>query len=388
MSRSLLLAVGCFVVGIGLGVVSARWETGADARPLRAGVPGAPAVDAQGRAAPRVTLVNGETHDFGVMEQNASRSHVFVLRNDGGQTLRLTKGETTCKCTLFEIAKTTLEPGEATDVTLTWEAKTEGPEFTQSAEIGTNDPQRSALRLVVAGKVRHALRAERGELIFNQLTSNDEVTRTIRVFAYLRDDLQVEKHELRDAALSKYFQVEITPLTKETLAEEADAKSGVEVAVTIKPGLPLGKLSQAIRLHTNFPEQPPLEIPFNGQLLGDITLAGPQTNADTNTINLGTLEPGQGAKVSAFLLIKGPHRDATQLKIATVQPAFLKVELGSEVRDNPKFVRVPLTVELPTSAPPGNFLGVNENAIGTIDLETTHPTAPTLRLKVKFLVKE
>ena len=52
----------------------------------------------------------------------------------------LRKGKTTCKCTLNDMKDTELAPGESTDVTLEWTAKTGDTLFRQEATILTTIP--------------------------------------------------------------------------------------------------------------------------------------------------------------------------------------------------------------------------------------------------------
>ena len=59
-------------------------------------------------------VVDQVEYDFGTMERESRKSHRFTIRNEGKGSLVLKKGDTTCRCTKFEIAKTELAPGETT----------------------------------------------------------------------------------------------------------------------------------------------------------------------------------------------------------------------------------------------------------------------------------
>ncbi len=379
------------LIGIAVGAVNGWWEVQGTQLPTSRSDQ---AVSAEplpaGAARARAVVVNGETHDFGVMEQNGSKSHVFLIRNDGNQPLRLEAGHTTCKCTLSEVGHEVVKPGETAEVALKWEAKTSDPEFSQSAEIKVfGDPEREMIRLVVFGKVRQALFSERQEVVFNQVTANDQVTIRYRVFAFLEDKFQVTSHELFNPATAPQFDVQVTQLSPDELKKEVGAKAGVEVAVTLKPGLPLGPIEQKLKLNHNLDSQPPLVFPFTGKIVSDIMLAGPKVNSDTNSIGLGALLRGEGTAAEIFLLVKGPHREETQIQLVGVEPASsLQAELGEPIRDNPKLVRYPLKLRVLPTADPGNYLGVNDGPTGQISFTTTHPHVPKFSVKVRFLVKD
>jgi hypothetical protein len=46
--------------------------------------------------------------------------------------------------------------------------------------------------------------------------------------------------------------------------------------------------------------------------------------------------------------------------------------------------RTPLTIQIPRGSRPANFLGSKQSRLGEIIIETTHPQAPRLQLRVSF----
>ncbi len=102
---------------------------------------------------PRVEVPNGTAFKFGNMKLGESMSHEFLFRNTGDGPLNLTMGSATCKCTIGDLEKSILKPGEETLVKLTWTPKAAAVDFSQSATIITTDPVRSEVQLTVSGKV-------------------------------------------------------------------------------------------------------------------------------------------------------------------------------------------------------------------------------------------
>src|SRR4051812_27342390 len=81
------------------------------------------------------------SHNFGAIERDVKVRHSFHLTNVGKATLNLKAGVTTCtKCTIAELSKASLEPGESTDVTVEYLPNAAQPKFRQIAPILTNDP--------------------------------------------------------------------------------------------------------------------------------------------------------------------------------------------------------------------------------------------------------
>ena len=94
------------------------------------------------KTGPQPKAVTDETeYDFGVMKQGSKGRHVFVIRNEGKAPLEMValKKDMTCQCTVGELGKEGLRPGESTDVTLSWTIKSPNPNYQHHAIVRTND---------------------------------------------------------------------------------------------------------------------------------------------------------------------------------------------------------------------------------------------------------
>jgi hypothetical protein len=130
-----------------------------------------------------------------------------------------------------------------------------------------------------------------------------------------------------------------------------------------------------------------MELPLQGTVISDISLAGPGVSASRLVVNFGQLKVGQGMKRTVFITAKGPFRNDTQVQLTGVEPAVdFQASLGEAIRDNPALVRFPLTIEIPPSAPPIARNG--DESYARIKLSTTHPQVKELVVKVRYVVKE
>ena len=68
-------------------------------------------------------VIRERIHQFGTLDPLTTGTHRFVIRNEGDAPLELSGGQTTCKCTLSEIQRRTVPPGESTEVKLTWNTR-------------------------------------------------------------------------------------------------------------------------------------------------------------------------------------------------------------------------------------------------------------------------
>jgi hypothetical protein len=338
---------------------------------------------------PRVVVVNGETYDFGTMDNGVHGEHEFVIRNEGDAPLRLKKGQTSCKCTSSLLDGDDLPPGREAKIHLSWNVASMEESFSQSAEFETNDPQRRILRLAIVGRISRSLEPDAEFLSFPNVPASEGKTASLRIFTDRSDQLKIDSYRWQKPEEAGHFEVTTQPVQPEALKAAANRKSGVQVAVTVKPGMPLGKFANALVLTTNLSNVPPMEISIEGNIVGDISLL-PQGNVDEvrNIVRLGVLPRGLGTKQVVRILVKGAHRDSTTLQVASVEPSHLKATLGKPLAENPRVKIFPLTLEVPAESPPVAFTDAISGDSAKVVITTTHPTIPRIVVYVQYVVKQ
>jgi hypothetical protein len=384
-----LFALLTLALGSAIGWIATSTEFADDTLPVDrvdSASAGSAANNASTTQAPRIVVVGGPRYDFGKINRYATDSHEFEVINEGTAPLTIAIGKTTCKCTSFSFAKGTLAPGEKTTVRLEWTVKTGDEMFEQSAELITNDPNNNPLPLTIHGQVVDTVRPDRSQFVLGDLSANEPQTFRMRFYAFLDKEFKVEKHEWVNPAGADRLSVEIVPLTPEQLTQESGAVAGVEIVLTVAPGLPLGPLHQMLRLTTNLPGHEPMEMAVTGTVVSDISLVGSGVLSDKLIVNLGTLTQGKEHQKTIFVLVKGPHREATAVKIESLDPQqFFHAALGEPLRDNPKIVRHPLTITIPADAVPVARNG--DEAYARIKLGLTHPQVSEMTVRVRYTVK-
>lgn len=199
------------------------------------------------RVLPKAAIDQNE-HDFGMMDPLTMGSHIFVIRNEGEGDLELTKGSTTCKCTLSKLSDGIVPPGGEAEVELTWNTG-RNQYYAHGAEIITNDPFKRKIKLNVRGTVRTLLGATRKELVFAQLNPDESATLETVVFSQSMDDFTIDKVTSTIDGLTW----EIEP-AKPELIEEIEALNAYVVRVTTPADLKSGAFSGVLRLAVEKPE--------------------------------------------------------------------------------------------------------------------------------------
>lgn len=392
--RILLVMLAAAAVGIGLGFAGTIFELGA--RPAGELVLEA-ATATDGSAlhpveGPRPKVhVDSRTHHFGIMERDTTLKHDFIFTNRGDAPLTLIKGQTSCKCTLSELAQNSIAPGESAAVTLEWTAYTNEHDFRQTAVIETNDPEQRSITLTVEGRVSYSHRLLPSALVFGEITANSPHVVRTRLYSLKANTIEILSHRFAEPTAADHFEVTITPIAKEELNKDdlgdEDAQSGVLIAVSAKPGLPVGPFYQRLLLTTNLKTAPQIEIPVQGRVVGDLTISGRNWNDEIGVLELGTIRSSEGAKAELSVVAKGPYREAVDLKVVKVTPDFLKVTVGKPRTIGKAVTLFPLTIEIPPGSPAANFLGSQQGKLGNIILDTGHPETPQLRMHLRMVVE-
>jgi hypothetical protein len=342
--------------------------------------------------APRVDVVGGETHDFGIMERMGKRHYTFVIRNVGTAALTLEQGKTSCKCTISQLAGGYLEPGADVEVRLEWTAKESEPEskdFEQTAEILTNDPQRRVVRLQIVGKIIQSVWAKPADIILSSVTQGNGATASAMIYAYKSDNLEIVGHEFYFTRLEGFLDVQFEDLSQEELARDRDALSGKKMVLTLTPNLPLGNFNEAIRITTNLPDSPRIDIAIQGVVTPDITfLSSRRFYRARRILDLGIVSQEKGVEEKITMLAKGPLRESIQFHVKEVEPAgVFQLELvRRESALTGKAIQHDLLLKIPPGTDQVKRLNEQQEGYGRILLETTHPDIEYLEIRVRFAV--
>jgi len=387
------LVIVSVLLGLSLGLTLALWRAGHAGWD---GDPAGPYVDYLGRGSSGAgengvaRVVVGQTEfDFGSMDVDDSCEHAFVFRNEGTGVLRLVAGPTSCGCTVSEIERPELAPGQSTRVIVRWNAGGKVGVYEQTAVVETNDPRWPRVELRVRGTITIAVGPERPKLVLSTVVATEETTAEMRVFGYVDTPLEILDYELADPSTADYFQLDWEPLGADELADVPKARSGVRLRVTIKPGLFEGPFRQTIRLHTNVPSKPVVSIPVEGRVVGEIDVVGPGWDAESRSLVLGTVAGDEGIERRLWLIARGPARHRVRFEVAEVDPPQLQVEVQADrVREvnRGRSVQTPMVVRIPPGTRAMNRLGGAQAEPGRIVLRTNHPKLPELRIPVRFAV--
>ena len=227
--KTIVLALAATVLGSAVGIaityneLTSVGEVGLGS-PVDALQLGSASIARQQAGVPRLSVEGGREFDFGVMERGTTKSHAFVVRNEGRGPLTLEKGETSCKCTLSELTNGSLAPGESTEIKLEWTPKEFEPLFHQTAEIRTNDPLTPILMLTIRGKVIESVRASPEAVALGSIPLNKPTRTEVKLFNYNEKPLEVTEIEWALEEVASHFSAEVVDMPSEVVDTDPDAK--------------------------------------------------------------------------------------------------------------------------------------------------------------------
>lgn len=371
-------------VGVGTAVLDAAlrpWQIGG----FRPGA--ARSLAPRPRAEADTTL-----HAFGSVGTGAKGSHVFTIRNVGDGPLTLTPGASSCSCTIGEIggatgsgpeARAVVPPGGSAPVTVQWTGKGPGGPFRQQVTILTDDPRRPEIPLVVEGTVMPTWKAVPEALVLPGITVGGGARGGVTVFTFGTTSPTVTSATIDGDDAARLFGVTTEPAPAAAVAAESGATGGFRVDVEVRPGLPLGRLRRMITVTFDMEGEVVAEIPLDGDVGGDLVLAGPGWDTGRQALMLGTVSGKAGLTTQLFITAKGPHAAAVRPVVRATVPGSLAVRVG-EPRPvgSGGSLRIPLEIAIAPGSGPVNHLCSESGPPGKIELDTGHPDLPSLTIPV------
>lgn len=316
-------------------------------------------------------------YNFGKMGVHQKGSHKFTIKNDGPVELKLVAGESTCQCTLGELADgDTVPPGESRDVTLSWHIKAMVETFRHSAKIRTNDPDNRVIELVVTGKVDQIYQLSPGQYWeVGELSRTEPTKFTGQVFSTVDDAFEFKSLTFDD----KKMKVTYEAMTSEDLAQK-EAKSGYNVLVEVLPGVPIGPFAESLALKTDDEGEGAIQVKVNGRMTGPIEILGPAYRAETNQISFSEFPAAEGKEVTLSLFVRNFEGE---LQLLSVEPASDRVQF--ELKKKEQLAGTTQRYQLKVRVLPGAPIDMLRGPAMKLNLKFNHPESENMAIDVRML---
>jgi len=330
---------------------------------LRLAVAGLVAAAFAGAAAaqPRIE-VEPASLDFGVLQQHETRDAVVMIRNTGTSPLQIREIESTCGCTVPELAVTTIAPGEGVPMDVHFNSKTFQGKQVKYIHIYSNDPQRGSLDFLVQADIKVPLMMEPGKALIDFPTLKVGETRTV---TYTFSTEQVPALEMDVRSKPAWLDVDF---------RRGDGPQQVLVDFTVTEDCPVGRHREMVKLASNVTAVPVVSLQADVKAVSDLILGMDQ-------VNLRIVRPGQTLKTRVRV---AAYQSDTSFKLTRAEVDI--PGLRARVENGPRESYAVLDGEALASEHP--LAQENQGRIqGTLRIYTDLASTPQLEVPVRYLLR-
>lgn len=244
----------------------------------------APAVLRAEESPAPVIFCEKPSYEFGNASASQLITHEFVLLNKGNADLNINSVRPGCGCTVANVSTQRVAPGAEARVTaqLNLAGRT-GPQH-KAITIDCNDPKQPQLTLMLSGTVAESINVNPPQLIFGQLNTTAPVNGEVVLSSGNGQPFKVTGTQLSLPG----FTTEVVP------REEGRVYA---VVVTATPPLLPGTHQAMLRITTDNPTRPAIDVLVAATVVGDLVVA-------PNEITLAE-QPGQTA--TRFIVLRSSN---------------------------------------------------------------------------------
>lgn len=296
--------------------------------------------------------------------------------------------------------------GKQAEVKLEWTVQGTAAEFTQSAQMLTNDPGKIAINLNIHGQMINEIEFVPKQLSFGEVAAGEPVELSALVYSYIDNELIPSKQMFSDEYINELSEFEVEPFQpSESDGIHVKAKQAFRVTIKIKPGLRQGAVSQNFLFgFQRKNEKGEIILPdqedddpnryaiasFTGSVIGALSLrAGPIKGQPGGgyIYDFGRIGREDSLIGKTFVVLKGSERENTTLRIGEVYPEnVVKATLG-EPKGGGSTTVYTLQIELIPGDAVISRQGKNKDDYGSVWIESDNPKITKMRVALKFFLE-
>lgn len=311
---------------------------------------------------PKIEL-SKEVWELGEVWFGQTPKNTFTIKNIGDAPLKI-KVKGSCACTVPKLAKSVLQPGDSTDVSVTFNSVKRPGKVNTTVTVTSNDPARPKAQFRLNGQVNKAVKMDPARGLYLTATDvNKSVSGVIRI---------TNNHD-------QPLKPVLTPATNDTFEyelKEIEATKTYELHIKAKTPIRRGSSRVSLDLDTGIAGVPSVKIPINLLFRDRVTLSqkmvwiSPKTKGESKrTIVLRYF--GDRADFKVISAIASDPAVIVELKEPRTYPAARKAKAGTLSARNSPSLSIPISFTLP---PPDQMPKQDVQ----VTVKTTDPDFPEL----------
>jgi uncharacterized protein DUF1573 len=311
---------------------------------------------------PRAVVVEA-VHDFGTIDQGATVSHSFTIRNDGTAPLTVSKIELSQPGMRSRFGRAIL-PGAQGRITIEWDVTRMSGEVTAEAVVHLDDPGHPRVTLAIKGTITPPIDIRPAPAIFFSVYRDEIVEQAVTI-------VNNEERPLRIEA--------IRPEGEHFLAELKTIESGriYEVRVKVPRGMSAGRYIEELQVDTDHPRRRQLRIGVNVFVKNDLYAAPESVAFDEVTID--QLRRPMVATLLGQSVIVRKRQGQFRITDISTDVRGLRIDRSPSSAESSAAFRIDIGLE-PDKVQPGSL-------DGSIRISTDDKEFPELAIPVKGIAK-
>jgi hypothetical protein len=293
--------------------------------------------------------------NFGQIYKGQKIEHIYEFENRGKDILYIGKVKSSCGCTAVILTNNTIPPGKTGEIRATFNSKSYTGNVNKSISVISNDPERPSYKLTISGKIIEDVSIKPRNINFGSVYIGEKTNKTVTIKSQTKPDFKIKK-----ISPSK-------PFINASIVEEKNGEYVIKVV--LKDNHKIGRFSGGIYLKTNSRIQKKVNIPFFGEIVGDITTY-------PKRIYYGITTKGKELTQKLFVKINKINTKILEVKTFPDYVSTKIVEQGET--DNPNYL---IEVKLDAETTIGKINGV-------IELHTNSKIQPVVRIPIMGEIEE
>lgn len=287
--------------------------------------------------------------------------HQFKYENRGNDTLIIQQVKTTCGCTAANTDLTEIEPGESGEIRVTYTASNKTGKFEKAVIVISNDPDKPHYVLKIYGEVVSEVVADPKYIDFGLIPLGKSSSKSIKLSkGYDSHSPRVEKGWVTGIESD-------TPLVTASYKENGNDEYIIEA--TLKSGAQANKIQGNILVLTKGLKQSRIELPFYGEVCGDVTIFPP-------VLHYGQMLQGKEAARIVHVALRNKNVTIEKIEVCS---DFLSAELLP--KSTPEKPYREIQIKLKENAPVGKMEGL-------VKVHTNSEIQPVTEIPVTWEVEK
>lgn len=195
-------------------------------------------------------------YDFGEAHYRANIQHTFILKNEGDLPLEIKRIQPDQGCVVSPVSRSRLAPGEETRLSVEFPLYGRSGPQQKNITVESDDPEHPEMTLTVKGAAVEEVVIDPPQLDLGALQTDSTATGTVRVALYTGHSFTIGKIECSHPQVA-------------ARSEVVEEGKSYRIIVTTRPPLPPGSLRSGVRIETDDPRHPSLNVSVSGIVTAD-----------------------------------------------------------------------------------------------------------------------